>query len=388
MQSRGHATIKIATILGTRPEVIKLAPVLRELANRQDRYRSIVISTSQQTDLLRPMLAFFSLPVDYDLAAMTPGQSLNRLLSRIIAALDPVLAEEQPDVVLVQGDTTSALAGALAARYRAIAVGHIEAGLRTYDQSSPFPEELNRQLVSKLARYHFAPTPQSVACLLAEGITEGVAMTGNPVIDALREAQRRSQPSRDLSTLLDRLHGLRLIVLTTHRRESFGRAMTENLIALRRFVERHHDVALVFPVHPNPAVVAVANKVFGDTPRIILVPPLGYLDFIHLVAAAWAVASDSGGLQEEAPSLGKPLLVLRASTERPEAVACGVARLIGTPQALEAALDELDRDDSWAQQARSATNPFGQGDSARRIIDALDRMIARQRIGADRAGAA
>lgn len=375
---RPRPAIKVLTVFGTRPEVIKLAPVLRVLGASEDRFRSIPVASSQHGDLLWPFIARFGLRVDHDLAAMRPGQSLNLLCARIMAALHPILEAEAPDLVLVQGDTTTALAGALAGYYRRIPVGHVEAGLRSGNADSPFPEEMNRRVITSLARFHFAATAHNVASLRAEGVPESrIVLTGNPVVDALHWVLGHCAPSDALRALLDRLHGRRVVVLTTHRRESFGAVMGENLAVLRRFVERHEDVALVFPVHPNPNVRAAADAVLAGAPRVHLLDPLDYPDFIHLLAGAWLIVSDSGGVQEEAPSLGKPLLVLRENTERPEAIACGVARLVGgAPARLAALLEEAAGDAPWLRRVQVLDNPYGHGDSGARIVAAIERFLS------------
>jgi UDP-N-acetylglucosamine 2-epimerase (non-hydrolysing) len=366
----------ILTVFGTRPEAIKLAPVLRELSFRTG-LRPVNVVTSQHTDLLVPFLDLFGISVDHDLRAMQPGQPLNQLLARVIASVDPVLAEETPDLVVVQGDTTSALAGSLAAFQRRIPVAHVEAGLRSANPYSPFPEEMNRRLVSRLASVHFAPTRHNVDLLRAEGIDEtAIVLTGNPVVDAVNWILGCEPPSPALRRLIDELAGRRIIVLTTHRRENFGQVMRGHLQALRRFVDRHADVALVFPVHANPAVREVAASVLGGNPRIRLIAPLNYPDFLHLMASAWLIASDSGGVQEEVPTLGKPLLVLRENTERPEAIDCGVARLVGhSGDRLSAMLDDASREDSWMRHVARIDNPFGAGDSAVRIVEAIARFV-------------
>ena len=366
----------VLTIFGTRPEAIKVAPVLRELALR-GRYRTVNVVTSQHTDLLTPFLKLFEIRTDHDLSAMQPGQPLNQLLARVIAAVDPILATEKPDLVLVQGDTTSALGGSLAAFQRRIPVAHIEAGLRSANPMSPVPEEMNRRLISRLCSYHFAPTRHNVDLLVGEGVSpEGIFLTGNPVIDAVGWIMRAMPPSPALRKVLDEIAGLRLVVLTTHRRENFGQVMRGHLETLRQFVETHDDVALVFPVHANPAVREVAYGVLDGVPRVRLIPPLDYADFLHLMAASWLIASDSGGVQEEVPTLGKPLLVLRENTERPEAIDCGVAKLVGHSAArFREMLEEAAGEDSWMQHVRRVDNPFGAGDSAIRIVNAIEQVL-------------
>lgn len=356
----------VLTVFGTRPEVVKLAPVLRQLDLYPADFRSVVVSSGQHTDLLAPFVKLFGVRVDYDLEAMRPGQSLNHLAARVLAGLDPVLDRERPAVVLVQGDTATAVAAALAAFYRGIPVGHVEAGLRTDDPLVPFPEEMNRRLITRLARFHFAATPRNRDALLAEGVPGGdIFLTGNPVVDALQFMGTVVTPSDRVTRLIERTRGFRRIALTTHRRESFGDLLAGNLRVLREYVEIHPDVALVFPVHPNPAVRAAAVALDGH-PRIHLTDPLDYPDFIALLSSAWLIVSDSGGIQEEAPTLGKPLIVLRATTERPEAVEAGVARLAGTPEALAACLAAVPHGTPFTGE-----NPFGRGDAGPRIVRAL-----------------
>ena len=359
----------VLTIFGTRPEVIKLAPVLRELAATPG-VRSVVVCSGQHTDLLLPFVALFGLRVDHDLRLMQPGQTPNQLCARALAALDPVLAAEKPDVVLVQGDTTTALAGALAAFHYRVPVGHVEAGLRSGDPLSPYPEEMNRRLISRLATLHFAATPRNRDTLLAEGVApQGVFLTGNPIVDALQVILDQNTVSPALRQVLAATEGFRRLTLTAHRRESFGAAMADNLAVLRDFVAGHDDVALVFPVHPNPQVRGPAGDVLGNRPRVHLLPPLDYGDFIGLLARSWLIVSDSGGVQEEVPTLGVPLLVLRKNTERPEAVECGSALLAGdSPARLRSLLEEAHRCD---RHRRKVVNPFGQGDSGPRIVAAL-----------------
>lgn len=368
-----HPTKKVLTVFGTRPEAIKVAPVLRELSQRPHLQTTNVV-TSQHTDLLLPFLRLFQIRVDHDLRAMQPGQPLNLLLARLIAAIDPVLVDEAPDLVMVQGDTTSALAGALAAFHRRIPLAHIEAGLRSDNALSPYPEEMNRRLITRLARLHFAATRHNVALLRAEGVAEeAIALTGNPVIDAVKWILHEVPASADLRQLIDELKPFRLLVLTTHRRENFGAVMHDHLATLRRFVDTHPDTALVFPVHSNPAVREVAYAVLDGNPRIRLISPLDYPDFLHLMSHAWLITSDSGGVQEEVPTLGKPLLVLRENTERPEAIECGVARLVGHSGArLWEMLEEANEENSWMQRVKRVENPFGCGDSADRIVNAIE----------------
>jgi len=359
----------VLTLFGTRPEVIKLAPVLREL-DASPQVRSVVVSSGQHADLVGPFVRLFALRIDHDLGLMQPGQTPNQLCARVLTALDPVLAAEKPGLVLVQGDTTTALAGALAAFHRRIPVGHVEAGLRSGDPLSPYPEEMNRRLITRLATFHFAATPRNRDTLLAEGVNPNtVFLTGNPVVDALQTILTRNTVSAALRELLQTTEGFRRLTLTTHRRESFGPVLTANLAALRDFVAAHEDVVLLFPVHPNPQVRGPAADVLGGLPRVHLLPPLDYGDFLGLLARSWLIVSDSGGVQEEAPSLGVPLLVLRNNTERPEAIECGSARLAGdNPSHLRALLEEAYR---ATLGGHKVVNPFGQGDSGKRIASAI-----------------
>ncbi|HKE11858.1 MAG TPA: UDP-N-acetylglucosamine 2-epimerase (non-hydrolyzing) [Myxococcota bacterium] len=368
---------RVLTLFGTRPEVIKLAPVLAELGRRSGRFAPMTVSSGQHGDLLAPFLRLFRVQLDANLGVMRAGQTPLQVCHRVLASLEPLLNDVQPDVLLVQGDTTTAMAGALAAFHHGVPVGHVEAGLRSGNRTNPFPEEMNRRLISRLASFHFAATPRNVETLLAEGVpADRIALTGNPVIDALRGVLGTTRPSPLLEKLLFETHGRRLLVLTTHRRESFGEVMLENLRVLRRFVERHVDVALAFPVHPNPAVRAATQEAFSGTPHVHLLEPLDYPDFVQLLSHAWLIVSDSGGVQEEAPTLGKPLLILRENTERPEAVESGVARLVGTSASrLEAMLEDTYSDGTWIRHIRETENPFGRGDSAVRIVDALEKFL-------------
>jgi UDP-N-acetylglucosamine 2-epimerase (non-hydrolysing) len=369
---------KVLTVFGTRPEVIKLGPVIVELSELAPRVRTINVASGQHRELARPFIDAFGLEVTHDLAVMRPDQTPAKTCSRILEALEPVLLDEQPDLVLVQGDTTTALAGALAAFYQRIPVGHIEAGLRSGDVRSPFPEEMNRRMITRLASYHFAATAGNRATLLAEGVPDSqIFVTGNPVVQALHLLRLRSAPSPEVTALLDALAAWKCIVLTTHRRESFGPRLEANLLAVRGFVEDHADVALLFPVHVNPRVAIPARRILQGHPRIRLMEPVGYADFLAMLSRAWLVVSDSGGVQEEAPSLGKPVLVLRENTERPEAVTAGVARLTGgDPDTLARMLAEAYRDDRWAESVRGIENPFGDVHSGRRIAVIVGQILA------------
>ena len=368
---------KILTVFGTRPEVIKLAPVIREIEAYPTVFTSINVTSAQHTDLLYPFIQLFRIRIDHDMKVMEPNQSLNQVCSRVLSAFDPILEKTQPDLILVQGDTTTAMAASLAGFHRRIPVGHVEAGLRSGDIYSPYPEEMNRRLVTRLASYHFASTTQNVSTLLAEGVDpEQVFLTGNPVVDSLQAILQESTPSHEVEDLLAATEGSKRIILTTHRRESFGEILTGNLRVLREFVEAHGDVMILFPAHPNPSVREPAYACLNGHPRIRIIPPLQYHDFVLLLSHAWLIVSDSGGVQEEAPTLGKPLLILRENTERPEAVECGVARLVGKqPARLKVMLEESYMDGSWIGGVKKITNPFGDGYSSRRIVQVIAKKL-------------
>ena len=375
--SSRRAPAKVLVLFGTRPEVIKLAPVIRALEARPE----LVVrnaTSAQHVELLYPLIRLFGLKLHHDLKVMAPGQTLSQVCARVLTHLDPVLEKEKPDLLLVQGDTTTAMAGALAAFHRGIPVGHVEAGLRSGSLFSPFPEEMNRRVTSRIASLHFAPTSENRKALRAEGVPAAdIFVTGNPVVDAILEVTRHGKASPRIRALLKRTEGLKRLVLTTHRRESFGETMRRQLETLRDFTLRHPDVVLLFPVHPNPNVRGPAEKILGGRPRIELLDPLDYHDFIALLSASWAIVSDSGGVQEEAPTLGKPVLVLRENTERPEAEAAGVARLVGgSPVRLGRMLEELMRPGSWAEGVRRRKkNPFGRGDAGKRIAEIVVRRL-------------
>jgi len=376
------ARSKILTIFGTRPEVIKLAPIIQRLERRNLEFETANISSGQHQDLLYPFLQLFGIRVDHDLQVMKFDQTPSQVCARVLAALDPILMATMPDLVVVQGDTTTALSGALAAFHRGIPVAHVEAGLRTGNDHSPHPEEMNRRLITRLATYHFAATRRNREALISEGVArEKIFVTGNPIVDSLEWIRKRVAPlAPALKEALSATEGLKRLVLTTHRRESFGATMAANLRVLRDFVEAHGEVALIFPVHPNPSVMELATDILGSHPRIRLVKPLDYQDFVVLLSHAWLIVSDSGGVQEEAPTLKKPLLILRESTERPEAIESGIARLVGkSPERLAAMLDEVYRDGNWIRCIEAVENPFGTGDSGKRIVDIVGHLLARNR---------
>jgi UDP-N-acetylglucosamine 2-epimerase (non-hydrolysing) len=367
---------KILTIFGTRPEAIKLGPVIQQLESNPHSFQTFNVSSGQHTTILQPFIPQFGIRVDCDLQVMEPNQTPSQVCARVLGGLDSILEEQKPDLILVQGDTSTALAGALAGFYSHVSVGHVEAGLRTGDFHSPFPEEMNRRLISNLATYHFAATPLNYETLIREGVeAEKVFVTGNPVVDALRITLQNALPSTSDQRLLTATHGMMRIMLTAHRRETFGDQMIAKLRVLRRFVEEHDDVALIFPMHPNPEVVGAALRTLTGHARIHLIDPQDYDRFIYMLSQCWLIVSDSGGVQEEAPTLQKPLLILRESTERPETVQCGVARMAGTPARLKALLEEAYSDDGWFETVKNVENPFGRGDSGERIVQIIAQVL-------------
>ena len=326
--------LKVLSIFGTRPEAIKMAPVVKELEKHPDEIISRVCVTAQHREMLDQVLDLFGIVPDYDLDLMRPGQTLSGLTARVFTALDPVIAQEQPDWVLVQGDTTTVMAASLVAFYHQVKVGHVEAGLRTFDKWQPFPEEVNRKVAGVVADLHFAATETSKANLLREGVDPGIIhVTGNPVIDALHMVA--DMPYDVMSGPLANIPWeKRVILVTAHRRENFGPPLENICAALREIAEGYmDDVQIVYPVHLNPKVQEPVYRLLGDVPNITLLPPLDYLPMVQLMKRAYLVLTDSGGIQEEAPGLGKPVLVLRETTERPEAVDAGTVKIVGTDRA-------------------------------------------------------
>jgi UDP-N-acetylglucosamine 2-epimerase (non-hydrolysing) len=361
---------KAAVVLGTRPEAIKLAPLILELEKRDD-FDCITVLTAQHREMSDDVLRLFGIIPTHDLNLMQPGQSLFDLSVRLITGLRPVYEEERPDVVIVQGDTTTTFIASLAAYYLRIPVVHVEAGLRTADKHNPFPEEINRRLTSDLADLHFAPTETSEKALLAERVpAESIVVTGNTVIDALLHIVEKAPPSHYLPTGLD--PDRRWILVTSHRRENWGAPLESICLALRDLCERYDDIEIIYPVHPNPRVLETTSKLLAEVPNIHLVAPLEYLSFVHLMNAAYFIITDSGGIQEEAPSLGKPVLVIRDKTERPEAVEAGTVRLVGTSREriVEQATELLDSEATYNEMSRKH-NPYGDGNACPRIADAI-----------------
>ena len=369
--------MKVLTVFGTRPEAIKMAPLVHALA-KDPHFEAKVCVTAQHREMLDQVLKLFSIVPEYDLNIMQPGQGLTEITCRILEGLKPVLESFKPDVVLVHGDTTTTMAASLAAFYQRIPVGHVEAGLRTGDLSSPWPEEGNRTLTGHLATYHFAPTETSRQNLLRENIADNrIAVTGNTVIDALFWVRDRVLSDEALRNELTQRYpflanGKKMILVTGHRRESFGRGFEQICHALAEISANNPDVQIVYPVHLNPNVSEPVKRILGHVENVMLIEPQDYLPFVWLMNRAWLILTDSGGIQEEAPSLGKPVLVMRDMTERPEAVSAGTVCLVGTDS--QRIVNEVTRllQDEFAYQAMSrAHNPYGDGQACHRILSAL-----------------
>ena len=370
--------LRVMSIFGTRPEAIKMAPLVKELS-RREAIESLCCVTAQHREMLDSVLGIFHITPDYDLNIMEPGQTLSTITTKCLLGLEKVFQEAKPDLVLVHGDTTTAFSAALAGFYGQIAVGHVEAGLRTYDRYSPFPEEMNRTLVGDLASLHFSPTAANRENLRREGITKNVFLTGNTVIDAMASTVR---PDFHFPTeLLNHLdyENRTVILVTCHRRENYGEPMKHIMTALRRLVEDHPQVELVYPVHLSPVVRQAAKEYLGGHERIHLIDPVDVEEMHNLMSRCSFVMTDSGGLQEEAPALGKPVLVLRRETERPEAVAAGTVKLAGVEEADVYALGkQLINDRAFYDAMAHAVNPYGDGRACERIADAIEYVFERR----------
>ncbi len=368
-------TIKVLSVFGTRPEAVKMAPIIGQLNQTAD-IESCVCVTAQHRQMLDQVLELFQIKPDYDLDLMRDGQSLAQISASIFTHLDPILADFQPDWVLVVGDTATVVTTSLLTYFRRIKLGHVEAGLRTYNKWHPFPEEINRRIATVIADLHFAPTEWSKGNLLREGVDEkNILVTGNSVIDALNFVVKQPEP-QEITRLLERLEtnkpGTRkLILVTAHRRENFGQPLENICCAIKELASRG-DVEIVYPVHLNPNVQEPVNRILKGTPHITLLPPLDYLPMVHLMKNATLILTDSGGLQEEAPSLGVPVLVMRETTERPEGVEAGTLKVVGTEtnHIVHAARRLLDDPAAYAEMAKAA-NPYGDGHAAERIVNAL-----------------
>ncbi|WP_101842383.1 non-hydrolyzing UDP-N-acetylglucosamine 2-epimerase [Halobacillus sp. Marseille-P3879] len=362
--------IKVMTIFGTRPEAIKMAPLVLELKKRSEQFEPIVTVTAQHRQMLDQVLNIFSIEPDYDLNIMKDRQTLSQVTTRALEGLDGVMKETKPDLVLVHGDTTTTFAASLAAYYNQIPVGHVEAGLRTWDKYSPYPEEMNRQLTGVMADLHFAPTDQSRENLLSENKpAEHIFVTGNTAIDALNTTVDKNYTSEVLNSIGS---DKRLVLMTAHRRENLGRNMKQMFRAIKRLVEANDDVEVVYPVHLNPAVREVADEILGNDDRIKLIDPLDVIDFHNFAARAHLILTDSGGVQEEAPSLGVPVLVLRDTTERPEGIEAGTLKLAGTEEdRIFTLAHELLSDEAKHEAMAQASNPYGDGQASARIAEAI-----------------
>lgn len=366
--------LRVMIVFGTRPEVIKLAPVIAELRTHPKSFATVTCFTAQHRQMCEGLLDFFSIAPDYDLDIMIEKQSLMQIATRTMGRLDKILGHENPDMIIVQGDTTSAFASALLAFYRHIPVGHVEAGLRTHNLWNPYPEEINRQLIGRVANLHFAPTKRAARALADEGIrNDYIFVTGNTVLDALRLTLATMKRKKRNTSPRRARKGTKLILVTAHRRENFGRGIDEICAALLDLVERNDDVEIIMPVHPNPAVKKPVERALSSHPRITLSPPLEYMDLVRIMDESSIVLTDSGGLQEEAPALGKPVVVMRDETERPEIVEAGGAVLAGPHRAnIVAEVERILRDEETYKRMARVRNPFGDGHAARRIVRIID----------------
>ena len=362
--------IKVMVVFGTRPEAIKMAPLVLELQKQSETFETITVVTAQHRQMLDQVLETFRIQPDYDLDIMGKNQSLLDITAKILEKFDPVVKEVQPNMILVHGDTTTTFAASLVAFYNQVRIGHVEAGLRTFDKYSPFPEEMNRQMTDNLADLYFAPTSESKANLLMEHHPESsIFITGNTAIDALRLTVQENYHHQ----VLDQLDPQKKLVLVTmHRRENQGQPMRAVFAALREMVDAHPELEVVYPVHLSPAVQEAAKDILGDHDRIHLIAPLDVFDFHNLASRSYFIMSDSGGVQEEAPSLGKPVLVLRDTTERPEGVKVGTLKLVGTdPERVKEEMTALLTDHDLYQKMASARNPYGDGKASERIVQAI-----------------
>ena len=364
--------IKVMSIFGTRPEAIKMAPLVKELEKRKE-IESVVCVTAQHRQMLDQVLETFDIKPDYDLNIMKQGQTLAEVTTRALVGLESVIKKVKPDIVLVHGDTTTTFAGALAAFYNQVSIGHVEAGLRTYDKYSPFPEEMNRQMVDCMTDMYFAPTNLSKDNLLKQNIDESkIYVTGNTAIDAMKTTVNKDYNNE----VLDWIGNDRMILLTAHRRENLGEPMRHIFRAIRRLCDEFDNIKVVYPIHMNPKVREVANEVFNGCDKVKLIEPLEVFDFHNFQNKSYIIMSDSGGIQEEAPSLGKPVLVLRDTTERPEGIEAGTLKLVGTNEdKIYEEAKKLLTDKNEYEKMSKASNPYGDGHASERIVDAIIRKF-------------
>lgn len=364
--------IKVMTVFGTRPEAIKMAPLVKELESR-DNIESIVCVTAQHREMLDQVLNTFNIMPKYDLDIMKKGQNLIYITTSVLEKLDEVIKKENPDIILVHGDTTTTFAGALAGFYNKTPVGHVEAGLRTYNKYSPYPEELNRQMVGNIAEMHFTPTETTYNNLINENKNkEDIYITGNTAIDAMRYTISEDYKNEFISWVGDS----KLVLLTAHRRENLGQPMYNIFRAVKRIVDENEDVKVIYPIHKNPEIRKIAKEVFEDNDRIKIIEPLEVVDFHNFINKAYLILTDSGGIQEEAPSLGKPVLVLRDTTERPEGVKAGTLKLVGTDEdIIYQETSKLLLDKNEYDEMSKASNPYGDGYASKRIVDAIEKRF-------------
>ena len=361
--------IKVMVVFGTRPEAVKMAPLVKALKRRNKEFETIVTITAQHREMLDQVLDIFKIKPDFDLNIMKKGQSLAQITTRVLDGLDVIMKDIKPDIVLSHGDTSTTFSASLAAFYNQITIGHVEAGLRTWNKYSPYPEEMNRQLTGVLADLHFSPTEQAKQNLLNENkVADQIYVTGNTAIDALQTTVSETYTH----PLLEGLGEKRLVLLTAHRRENVGVNMEQMFRAIKRLVETHEDIQVIYPVHLNPLVKQKAAQILGDHQRIQLIEPLSVIDFHNFIARSHLILTDSGGIQEEAPSLGVPVLVLRDTTERPEGIEAGTLKLVGTDEeVIFSEADQLLKDQTAYDQMAKASNPYGDGKASHRIADAI-----------------
>lgn len=365
--------LKLVVIIGTRPEAIKMAPIIKELKKYPDKIKFSVCITAQHREMLDQVLKLFNIVPDYDLNIMTAGQTLSKVTSKALLRMEKVLIEEEPNLVLIQGDTTTTFAASLIAFYHRIKIGHVEAGLRTHNKYHPYPEEINRSLVTVLADLHFAPSRMAQRNLINEGVKkEKIYLTGNTIIDALLGIVRKDYVFKEKQLQHIQLSKGKIILVTAHRRENFGEPLKNICLALKELVTLYPDNKIIYPVHPNPKVKNTVHSILNDIPNIILTKPLDYETFVSLMNKSYLILTDSGGIQEEAPSLGKPVLILRQVTERPEVVASGAAKIVGTnrDRIIQATRQLLDNKEVYDKMA-NVVNPYGNGKAAKRIVRIL-----------------
>ena len=375
-EHRGGARIKVMLVFGTRPEAIKLAPVIKELEKQSEKFQPVVAVTAQHRHLLDQALSLFEITPDYDLNIMEPEQELSDIAAKTLKGMKPILEKEKPDILLVQGDTSTTFFAALAAFYLKVPIGHVEAGLRTQDKYHPFPEEINRRLTTHLADIHFAPTQTAKKNLVAEGVSpKAIHVTGNTVIDALLVTSEKDYKI-DQPPLSKVDFSKKIITITAHRRESWGAPLDSICQAIKKIVETNPDVEAVFSMHPNPKVQKAAKKILGDNRQVHLIEPLDYASFVHLLSKCYLILTDSGGIQEEAPSLGKPVLVMREVTERPEAIEAGTAKLVGRDAGrIVAETELLLKNKGEYRKMAQAKNPYGDGHAAEKIAEIIANQL-------------